>query len=83
MIFYAATCTFIGHPFGSLISGLLSDALGRRKALMFIIGPAVIAFICLGYADSFILVCLFFFLLSFIFGLKDAPATVYVRYFTA
>lgn len=75
---WLSTCTFIGHPFGSLISGFLSDELGRRKALMYIVAPAVITFICLSFASSFGLICVYFFLLSFIFGLKDAPATVYV-----
>lgn len=73
-----ATCTHIGHPFGSLLSGFISDAVGRRKALIFIVAPAVLAFIGLAFADSFIIVCALFFFLSFIFGLKDAPATIYV-----
>lgn len=77
-ISFAASFTFIGHPFGSLLSGFLSDTLGRRKALMFIVGPAVFAFIALGLVESYIGICVCFFLLSFIFGLKDAPSVVYV-----
>lgn len=75
---WLATCTHIGHPFGSLLSGFISDAIGRRKALIFIVAPAVLAFVSLSFADSFVVVCAEFFFLSFIFGLKDAPATIYV-----
>lgn len=81
---HAASLTYIGHPFGSLLSGFLSDALGRRKALMLIMVPAVATFISLGMAQSFWIVCVAVFIISFIFGLKDAPATVYIseiRYF--
>lgn len=74
----AATCTHIGHPFGSLLSGFISDAIGRRKALIFIVAPAVLAFVGLAFAETFTIVCALFFFLSFIFGLKDAPATIYV-----
>lgn len=63
-------CTYIGHPFGSLMSGFISDALGRRKALMLVVAPAVLAFIMLGLAESFEVVFVGFLLLSFIFGLK-------------
>lgn len=75
---FIATCVHVGHPFGSLLSGFISDAIGRRKALMFIVSPAILAFIALGFADSFITICALFFFLSFLFGLKDAPATIYV-----
>lgn len=68
----------IGHPFGSILSGFISDAFGRRQALMMVIAPAVLAFLMLGLANSFALVSIAFFLLSFIFGLKDAPLLVFV-----
>lgn len=74
----AASLTYIGHPFGSFLSGFISDALGRRKALMLIMVPAVATFISLGMAESFWVVCVAFFIISFIFGLKDAPATIYI-----
>lgn len=45
---------------------------------MFIVAPAVLAFVGLAFADTFLIVCALFFFLSFIFGLKDAPATIYV-----
>lgn len=40
--------------------------------------PAIATFILLGMANSFWIVCVAFFLLSFIFGLKDAPSCIYV-----
>lgn len=67
---FSASLTLIGHPFGSVLSGLISDKFGRRRALMIVVAPAVLAFIMLGSSHSFILVCLSFFSLSFIFGLK-------------
>ena len=78
LAFFAATCTHFGHPFGSLLSGFISDAIGRRRALIFIVAPSVLAFVLLAFADTFAAVCALFFFLSFIFGLKDAPATIYV-----
>lgn len=45
---------------------------------MFIVAPAVFAFVALGVADSYAVICACFFFLSFIFGLKDAPAVIYV-----
>lgn len=76
--FNVASLTFIGHPFGSFLSGFVCDALGRRRALMLVMTPAIATFIMLGLAKSFWVVCLAFFALSFIFGLKDAPASVYI-----
>lgn len=67
-----------GHPFGSVLSGFISDAFGRRRALMMVVAPAVLAFVMLGMASSYGIVSIAFFLLSFIFGLKDAPLLVYV-----
>lgn len=78
MHFFAAMCTYIGHPFGSIMSGFISDALGRRRSLMLVVAPAVIAFIMLGLAESFEVVFIGFLLLSFIFGLKDSPSVIYV-----
>lgn len=77
-ISHAASLIYIGHPFGSFSSGFLSDALGRRKSLMLIMVPAVATFITLGMAESFWVVCVAVFIISLIFGLKDAPATCYV-----
>lgn len=45
---------------------------------MLVVAPAVIAFIMLGLAESFEVVFIAFLLLSFIFGLKDAPSVIYV-----
>lgn len=61
-----------------MLSGLFCEALGQRKAMMVIVAPIVIAFIMLGFAESFAVVCVAFLLLSFIFGLNDAPVSVYI-----
>lgn len=68
--FWANDLTKKSIPICSLLSGFLSDAVGRRRALMLIVAPAVLGFITLGFANSFVTVCALFFLLSFIFGLK-------------
>lgn len=75
---FAASLTYVGHPFGGFLSGFLSDGIGRRRAIILVMCPAAVIFVTLGLANSFWLVCLAFFLLSFIFGLKDAPATIYI-----
>lgn len=61
-----------------MLSGFLADALGRRKALMLVVAPAVGAFIMMGLAQSFEIIFVAFLLLSFIFGLKDSPSVIYV-----
>lgn len=76
--FYVASLSYIGHPCGSLLSGLVCDRFGRRKALMISIAPVVFVFAMLGFAESFTVVCIGFVVLSFVFGLKDAPALVYI-----
>lgn len=57
---------------------MFSDMLGRRRAMMVVIVPALITFFIMGFVESFVSVCLGFIILGFIFGLKDAPTTVYV-----
>lgn len=79
---FSASLALIGHPFGSLLSGSISVALGRRRALLMVVAPAILAFIVLGCSDSFFFVCLSFFSLSFIFGLKDAPSMIYISEMT-
>lgn len=62
-----------------MLSGFVSDALGRRKALIVVVGPAILAFIILGFANSFAVVCLGFLLLSFIFGLKGGFLQIFIH----
>lgn len=69
---------FIGHPLGSLLSGVISDAFGRQKAMKIVVAPTVIAFIILGYAQSFAVISMAVLMLSFLFGLKDSPIAVYI-----
>lgn len=75
---FVASLAFIGHPLGSLLSGVVSDALGRRKAMMLTVASTVIGFTLLGFAESYAIVGLAFLILSFVFGLKDAPSAVYI-----
>lgn len=75
---YLATLSLIGHPLGSVISGPICDLLGRRKTMIIIAIPLLISMIMLSFAQSFVVICFGFFLLSFMFGLKDSPTTVYV-----
>lgn len=75
---FAASFAHIAHPVGSLISAPISDKFGRRKAIMLVSIPIVAAWIMLGFAHSFSVICFGFILIGFGMGSVEAPATLYV-----
>lgn len=77
-LFFSASFAHIAHPIGSILSGPLCDKIGRRKAILMVSIPIFIAWIMLGFAQSFPVVCVGFMLLGFCMGLKEAPALTYV-----
>lgn len=77
-VYFSATCAYIAQPIGALLSGPLSDRIGRRKTLLLLTIPLTITWIVLGFAQSFPLICVGFTLIGFCMGLKETPAITYV-----
>lgn len=75
---WLATCAYIAQPIGALLSGPLSDRIGRRKTLLMLTIPLTITWIVLGFAQSFTLICIGFTIIGFCMGLKETPAITYV-----
>ena len=68
----------IAHPIGSLLSGVISDRIGRRRAIMMVNIPLTICWIILGFSQSFSMISAMFVLIGFCFGLKEAPSFIYI-----
>lgn len=75
---FAASCTFIVHPIGSLLSIIICDKYGRQKSILALTIPISIAWIVLGFAQSFSVICVAFAVIGFCMGLKEAPANSYI-----
>lgn len=75
---FAASFAHIAHPIGSLVSGPICDRIGRRRAIMLVTVPLIVAWIVLGYSQSFLTVCFGILILGFCFGLKESPSVTYV-----
>lgn len=68
----------MAHPIGSLLSGPISDKIGRRRAIMMVNIPLAIFWIILGFSQSFLVISIMFVLIGFCFGLKEAPSFIYI-----
>lgn len=68
----------MAHPIGSLLSGPISDKIGRRRAIMMVNIPLAIFWIILGFSRSFSVISVMFVLIGFCFGLKEAPSFIYI-----
>lgn len=69
---------FIGQPVGSLLSGLLSEPLGRKRSMFIVNIPHVIAWLMLYWAASTKIVFIAFGLLGLGVGLMEAPIITYL-----
>lgn len=74
----SATCAFITQPLGAVISGPICDKFGRRKMILISTIPLTIAWILLGFAQSFPLICTGFAIIGFCMGLKESPTLTFV-----
>lgn len=73
-----ATCAYITQPIGAVFSGPVCDKFGRRKMILVASIPLTFAWIMLGFAQSFPLICIGFAVIGFCMGLKESPALTYV-----
>lgn len=73
-----ASVSFIGQPIGSIFSGLLTEPLGRRRAMLLVNIPHIIAWVMLSTAESLEVTYVAFALLGMGVGLMEAPIMTYL-----
>lgn len=69
---------FIFEPLGSVLSGWITEPIGRKKAMFFVNVPHVIAWTLLYYSSSLTEVLIAFVFLGLGVGLMEAPIITYV-----
>lgn len=69
---------YICQPIGSLFSGWLCEPLGRKKAMILVNIPHIIAWMILYYSTELWEVFLAYVLLGFGTGIMEAPILTYV-----
>lgn len=69
---------FLAQPIGSMLSGILTERLGRRRAMMLVNIPHIAAFLLLTYASSLAEVYVAALLLGLGVGFMEAPIITYV-----
>lgn len=77
-IYLLASISFVGQPVGSIFSGLLTEPLGRRRAMMLVCFPHIIAWAMLSTSKSLIVTYIAFGLLGIGIGLMEAPILTYL-----
>lgn len=53
LILFSASISLLACPFGVLISGILMDIIGRKKALQVIYIPMILSWLILAFANSY------------------------------
>lgn len=76
--FVAAGVLFICKPIGCALSGMLSEPLGRKRAMFIVNIPHIFAWTMLYYANTLEVVFVMFGILGFGVGLMEAPIITYV-----
>lgn len=69
---------FIFQPFGSILSGVITEPLGRKVAMQLVNIPHVISWICLYKTESLFMIYTAFALQGFAIGLMEAPIFTYL-----
>lgn len=69
---------FLAQPIGSMLSGILTERLGRRRSMMLVNIPHFIAFVMLAFASSLADLYLAALLLGLGVGFMEAPVITYV-----
>lgn len=74
----AGSIPFICQPVGSVLSGWVSEPIGRKKAMMLVNIPHIIAWLMLHYASSIEEIFIAGILLGLGVGFMEAPIVTYV-----
>lgn len=69
---------FIAQPFGSVLSGIITEPLGRKVAMLLVNIPHAISWIFLVKTESLFLIYVAFVLQGFAIGLMEAPIFTYL-----
>lgn len=75
---WLASISFIGQPLGSVFSGLITEPIGRRRAMLLVNIPHIIAWLMLFNAKSLEATYAAFALLGIGVGLMEAPIMTYL-----
>lgn len=73
-----ASVAYIFEPLGSILSGWITEPIGRKKAMFFVNAPHLIAWIMLYYSKTLTEVFIAHILLGLGVGLMEAPIVTYV-----
>lgn len=68
---------YLAQPFGSFGGWIMSDAIGRRKSLLFASIPFIIGWAMLCYSQSLAMIYAAFAMMGLGFGLKEASSMTY------
>lgn len=75
---FSASAIFIGQPIGSLLSGFITDAIGRRKTMLLVNFPNTLAWLLLSQAKTLPVIFFTFGLFGIGAGLMEAPIMIYL-----
>lgn len=73
-----ASVSFVGQPVGSIFSGLITEPLGRRRAMLLVNIPHIIAWAMLATSQSLEVTFVAVGLLGIGVGLMEAPILTYL-----
>lgn len=68
----------MGQPIGSLLSGIITDAIGRRKTMLLVNFPNVVAWLLLAQTETLPVIYFAFGLFGIGAGLMEAPIMTYL-----
>lgn len=74
----AASFSFIGQPIGSLLSGIITDAIGRRRTMLLVNFPNALAWLLLAHTQTLPVIYFAFGLFGIGAGLMEAPIMTYL-----
>lgn len=66
------------EPFGCMVSAFMTDSLGRRRAMLIVNVPFIIAWLMMSQATNIVVVFVAYALLGFGVGLAEAPIITYI-----
>lgn len=75
---YIGSIAYICQPLGSILSGWVSEPLGRKKAMILVNIPHIIAWIMFYFASSLAEMYIGAILLGFGVGFMEAPIVTYI-----
>lgn len=75
---FAGSIMFVFEPIGSLMSGWITEPIGRKRAMFFVNIPHLVAWTMFYYSTTLGEILIAFALLGFGIGLMESPIVTYV-----